>query len=1196
MNNKINCTCGWSWNKSDSSKKDMYICHECGRDNSNNMKNGGWLDSIPQAQDGEEIGNLTQEGIDIVQSIYRNNPPSTILGNLPFNLGAGIGLLQSHINNEPEKLSDQLGVFPNPYAQIASYVALFAEAEKEGKEKFAKNKNKGRDITKLVPEKEVNKKVIDNTYVPKPKIGKLKDTKKETKPEQISYKEKKEVNKVEIDNTHTNKPRVDNNYKPKPEIKYKFTTPNISYIDDSFVMPNEVNDVKIDNTYVPKPKYSSNLRNGGWLDNYNDSEVSLPEGYVGEGYNTKGRDYSPAWGGQFQEGGEISNAQKGKKVKYVESKNDPRYKAYQDSLNSYNTGNKVLNKLKTILENNQKSISGYENENNNYAYATTDYIKQPYKKPEYGSNKKGTSPKGQGKDLEKWIKKELDPVNWKSQLPIAEVLKELDKNKVLPFRSISSAEIPTISIYKKPEEEIIVQRPQEQIIQNLQPIGIQNDFNIEAALPQIRQQVRQPKYYDIEDYTQGSTNYNGTQSNYRTSDLSTLSQQTPNNTRKITPQYQMGGSLPGSVGSMYARTGSIPSNGKYAKKTKASAKYGDVIKDDMGQWKYPGQITEIGSNQITMQGVPYPVLGISDTGDTQMMYPEEEYEFDGSKVTEFPMAQGGTSVKSTKNKNLINLTDLTYTPEELTYINDINNGYCPGGNCLESSRKAYDMTAGKIQGFPSSNDIWTNDLKLISTPDRPSEELVKQHPYFRGDTKFGSADSWDIHGAIVKAGGKNIYSQAKGQAIPTDIPVGAVAGWGPSKTRKTNYNDRGKGMNIDYGLQPSHHSTESVGYNDKGEPIFYDSYARKYGTIEEIKEGLSLLGYELENVSVPKSVAANTRENINKKGLLKNDLTPYSTDINKLISATSQPWAQINEDGKMRSAKPDKEKLTKFAQALIDNKGELVSSLGLSNAEYDRLADTALAISMAESEGGGALNFIDNFGSTQGMTQLNAKNIKNDNRLKSARSKKYKTNSSVLNLQDPYNSAIATMMYLSVADKDAKRLYDKGLKSGERSFTESGLLSKFRSSNSRINNDGVYIEELNKRVPFSKIPGYKDKDLTKINTYLKNITKSDKYKFVENDGELTLKMKTKGNNPKLTDIEKIGYMWQSPNSLKTGDAQGDSQYVTRIKNYYQALQPKKRNGGNINKQDEKTLEHLDQLTNFTNYNKPTIGGWLNKYN
>jgi hypothetical protein len=66
-----------------------------------------------------------------------------------------------------------------------------------------------------------------------------------------------------------------------------------------------------------------------------------------------------------------------------------------------------------------------------------------------------------------------------------------------------------------------------------------------------------------------------------------------------------------------------------------------VIKDDMGQWAHPGEITEIGSNEITMQGVDYPVLGISDTGDTKMMQPGEDYKFDGEKVTEYPMMQGG---------------------------------------------------------------------------------------------------------------------------------------------------------------------------------------------------------------------------------------------------------------------------------------------------------------------------------------------------------------------------------------------------------------------------------------------------------------------------------------------------------------------------------------------------------------------------
>jgi hypothetical protein len=130
--------------------------------------------------------------------------------------------------------------------------------------------------------------------------------------------------------------------------------------------------------------------------------------------------------------------------------------------------------------------------------------------------------------------------------------------------------------------------------------------------------------------------------------------------------FAMGGSIPGSVGFTYARTNSpAPSEGPYAKKTMPSAQDGGwlnkfdegggIIKDDMGQWAHPGEITEIDSNQITMQGVPYPVLGISDTGDTQMMYPEEEYEFDGTKVTEYPMAKNGVRQEQ---KGLQNLDDL----------------------------------------------------------------------------------------------------------------------------------------------------------------------------------------------------------------------------------------------------------------------------------------------------------------------------------------------------------------------------------------------------------------------------------------------------------------------------------------------------------------------------------------------------------
>ncbi len=73
----------------------------------------------------------------------------------------------------------------------------------------------------------------------------------------------------------------------------------------------------------------------------------------------------------------------------------------------------------------------------------------------------------------------------------------------------------------------------------------------------------------------------------------------------------------------------------------------EVIEDDMGQLTNPGKITKINSNNITMKGVNYPVLGVSDTGDTKMMQPGvENYTYDGSSVTEYPMAQDGLKLKA----------------------------------------------------------------------------------------------------------------------------------------------------------------------------------------------------------------------------------------------------------------------------------------------------------------------------------------------------------------------------------------------------------------------------------------------------------------------------------------------------------------------------------------------------------------------
>jgi hypothetical protein len=75
------------------------------------------------------------------------------------------------------------------------------------------------------------------------------------------------------------------------------------------------------------------------------------------------------------------------------------------------------------------------------------------------------------------------------------------------------------------------------------------------------------------------------------------------------------------------------------KSSKQKKEGGEITKDDMGYWNPDnwGEPVEIGSNDITMDGVYEPLLGVSDTGDTQMMYPGEDYKFKGKKVTEYPV-------------------------------------------------------------------------------------------------------------------------------------------------------------------------------------------------------------------------------------------------------------------------------------------------------------------------------------------------------------------------------------------------------------------------------------------------------------------------------------------------------------------------------------------------------------------------------
>ena len=71
--------------------------------------------------------------------------------------------------------------------------------------------------------------------------------------------------------------------------------------------------------------------------------------------------------------------------------------------------------------------------------------------------------------------------------------------------------------------------------------------------------------------------------------------------------------------------------------TKAPAKKKNIIVDPKGQWEHPGKDTRIPGNDITMEGVPYPVWAQPNVGPGVMMQPGQNYQFPKADyVDEFP--------------------------------------------------------------------------------------------------------------------------------------------------------------------------------------------------------------------------------------------------------------------------------------------------------------------------------------------------------------------------------------------------------------------------------------------------------------------------------------------------------------------------------------------------------------------------------
>jgi len=354
---------------------------------------------------------------------------------------------------------------------------------------------------------------------------------------------------------------------------------------------------------------SNNMKNGGWLDNYgtkeneNESSASLPEGFVGMGNNTQGRNYSPAWGGSFQGGGSVypvnyvPQAQKGKKIE-----------------------NRIDNFLGNPQEQARSKSRIYFDEepidNIRHSFAgryTQDAIAKKLGNGIVGNiaGLVGSNAMGAAHEIGTLIKDKRD---WATKL--RESGEDIFNNA---FGSVVGA-LPYMD--EKAKDELIYKMAKG----NLLPDGY-------VSTPEgVKKGLSNNLYFK-------------------------------NERGQVKRNYAMGGSIPGAVGFSYARTNDpAPSNGPYAKKTMASAKTGKVIKDDRGQWNHPGKVTEIdqskegsyidmGPDPKTGKKINTPVLAVSDTGDVKLMMPGGKYKLSGTKVTEYPIAEDG--IQTTTDKTTI---------------------------------------------------------------------------------------------------------------------------------------------------------------------------------------------------------------------------------------------------------------------------------------------------------------------------------------------------------------------------------------------------------------------------------------------------------------------------------------------------------------------------------------------------------------
>ena len=734
MKGKVNCTCGWSWNKSDSSKKDMYVCHNCGKDNENStLENGGWLSKY------EEGGPIRKQQDNYGEEINANEGYSTAgpgyvgegTTNKGFNYNGAWGGTMQMGGSLPGAVGFTYARTINPAPSNGKYAKKTKASAQDGK-KIKLNKNKSlQDNTKVIKQLILKKPFLIDPLTDQPATGdRLKLLKLKTSANAFKdngsintpYKKSVRENIIELANKADRRGenpvmgivtepvkaamrlmRADKNFNfdssnsadiarsigegalqtgmdaltvlpiaaeavpfakgiSKSAIQKLAGIPSASSLPrltaEELKIYRQVQDIgRMKATGKP---YSQQLQHA--------LDINLPEEHLQKIFNKSKSEIESAIPDQQQlEASRAANPFTDR----INLQRSPRLSRQTDIATppSFEDIYQMPASLRARVEAVQSNVNTSSSRNHQN-------LDDLFSQLDAGIHS------SQRDDIIRNITLDydIDRINNELNLIPEEIILNTGSNR---GRTITNPQSPRLSLLetarddwqryvdnKVPTSEVIHNKfanivseypyYKGPVLQNVPSLSLagsgslknvsdkvasQSAFNISSGdvftgslntshssyLPQLKQVFK---------YGEGSPQFLGYKPMNSMGFLSDYDYPSNDIAKYLNTEIdtQIGrGIIPKDIQRPYVK-GKAVLLPHYGIK---QFEEGGVIKDNMGQWNHPGEITKISSNQITMQGVPYPVMGVSNTGDTQMMYPEQDYQFDGESVTEYPMMKKG---------------------------------------------------------------------------------------------------------------------------------------------------------------------------------------------------------------------------------------------------------------------------------------------------------------------------------------------------------------------------------------------------------------------------------------------------------------------------------------------------------------------------------------------------------------------------